>query len=298
MLKYILKRIRAKWQVLLMLVPFFALFFLFTVYPVCRSIFYSFTNYDVFSPPQFIGFKNYVTLFSDDPIFVKAFGNTIVFAVVTGPIGYLLSLIVAWFINDCGRKMRWILTFVFYAPALSGSAITIFTYLFSADRHGLINSMLINIGIINEPVAWFKNPVYMLGTVMVVQLWMSLGTGFLAFVAGLQGISKSLYEAGAVDGIKNKWQEMWFITLSSLRPQLMFGAVMQITSSFAVSDICMNLCGFPSVEYAAETIVTHLKDYGLVRFEFGYASAIATVLFAIMIITNEIVQFFLRRVGE
>ena len=298
MIRYILKCINSKRQILIMLIPFFTLFFMFTVYPVCRSIYFSFTDYDVFSSPVFTGLDNYIRLFLKDEIFLTTLKNTLVFAVVTGPLGYILSLVVAWMINDLGRKARWVLTLVFYSPALSGAAVSVFSILFSADRHGYVNSFLINLGIIDDPIAWFKDPRYMLATVMLVQLWMSMGTGFLAFVAGLQGISMSLYEAAAVDGIKNKWQEMWYITLPSMRPQLMFGAVMQITAAFSVSDICMSLCGFPSTEYAAETIVTYLKDYGLVRFEFGYASAIATLLFVMMIVTNEIIQAFLRRVGE
>ena len=127
MIKAILSRIRVKWQILLMLIPFFSLFFLFTVYPVCRSIFYSFTDYDVFSSPKFIGFRNYIDLFVKDKIFMQCFKNTLVFAVVTGPLGYALSFIVAWMINDCSKKMRWFLTLVFYSPALSGAVIPIFT---------------------------------------------------------------------------------------------------------------------------------------------------------------------------
>ena len=138
----------------------------------------------------------------------------------------------------------------------------------------------------------------MLGTIIVVQLWMSLGTSFLAFIAGLQGVDRSLYEAGAVEGIRNKWQGLWHITLPAMKPQLMFGAVMQITAAFSASDICVQLAGFPSVEYAAHTVVTHLQDYGMIRFELGYASAIATVLFLMMILANQLVQMFLRRVGE
>jgi multiple sugar transport system permease protein len=154
------------------------------------------------------------------------------------------------------------------------------------------------LGIILEPILWLKTEKYILAIIILVQLWLSLGTGFLAFIAGLQTIDKTLYEAGAVDGIRNRWQELWYITLPSMRPQLMFGAVIQLTTSLAVADVSINLAGFPSVNYAAQTIVTHLIDFGTIRFEMGYASAIATVLFILMVGTNLIVQRLLRKVGQ
>ncbi|HCA29223.1 MAG TPA: ABC transporter permease [Ruminococcaceae bacterium] len=295
---YLLKQFKKRLPVIIMLVPFFSLFFVFTVYPVLRSMWYSFTYYNVFTTPEFIGFDNYIRLFLQDSVFLTALKNTLIFAIITGPVGYLLSLLVAWLINDLSPKVRWFLTLVFYAPSISGAAVAIWTFVFSADRHGYANSFLLQLGLLSEPLAWFKDPRYVLMTIIVVQLWMSLGTSFLAFIAGLQGVNPSLYEAGAVEGIRNKWQELWHITLPAMKPQLMFGAVMQITAAFSVSDISVQLAGFPSVEYAAHTIVTHLQDYGMIRFEFGYASAIATVLFVMMIAANQIVQAALRRVGE
>ncbi len=299
-MRYILHRTKMRLPAILMLIPFFSLFFLFTVYPVIRSILYSFTSYTVFTPPRFVGLDNYVRLFMGDPVFLTAFKNTLIFALVTGPIGYFMSLMLAWLINDFGRRTRSGLTLVFYVPAICGGAVamTIWGFILNADAHGYGNSLLMQLGLLTEPVAFFRNPQYMLPSLILVQLWMSLGTSFLAFIAGLQNVDRTLYEAGAVEGIRNRWQELWFITLPSMRPQLMFGAVMQITAAFSVGDISMSLAGFPSVEYAAHTIVTHLQDYSMIRFEFGYASAIATVLFFLMIFSNELVQWMLKRVGE
>jgi multiple sugar transport system permease protein len=155
-----------------------------------------------------------------------------------------------------------------------------------------------NLGVIQEAVLWMQTEKFILPMLIVVQMWLSLGTGFLAFIAGLQTIDKALYEAAAIDGVKNRWQELWFVTLPAMRPQLMFGAVMQITQSFAIADVSLQLAGNPSVNYAGSTVVTHLLDYGGIRFEMGYASAIATVLFLIMIGSNKLVQRLLRGVGE
>jgi multiple sugar transport system permease protein len=170
--------------------------------------------------------------------------------------------------------------------------------MFTGDSYGIVNGFLMKYGFINEPVLWLQNPKYTLTIIIVVQLWLSLGTSFLAFIAGLQTVDKTLYEAGAMDGIRNRWQELWYITLPSMRPQLMFGAVIQITASLAVADTAIALAGFPSVQYSAHTVVTHLIDYGTYRFEMGYASAIATVLFLIMLGTNLIIQKLLMKVGE
>ena len=294
---YLLKCMKRRWSILVMLLPFFILFFMFTVLPVIRSIGYSFTYYNIFNEPKFIWFDNFTRLFMDDPIFMTALKNTLIFAAITGPTGYLLSLMIAWLINDLGPKVRWFLTLVFYAPAISGSAVTVFSFIFSADRNGYVNSLLMSLGFITEPIAWLKDPTYILGTLIVVQIWMSLGTSFLAFIAGLQGVDRSLYEAGAVEGIRNKWQELWYITLPSMRPQLMFGAIMSITGSFGFGGVVTALCGFPSVDYAAHTIIHHLEDYGTQRYEIGYSSAIAVILFVIMIGANVIVNKILSKVG-
>jgi len=295
---YLLKCMKRRWSILVMLLPFFILFFMFTVLPVIRSIGYSFTYYNIFNEPKFIWFDNFTRLFMDDPIFMTALKNTLIFAAITGPTGYLLSLMIAWLINDLGPKVRWFLTLVFYAPAISGSAVTVFSFIFSADRNGYVNSLLMSLGFITEPIAWLKDPTYILGTLIVVQIWMSLGTSFLAFIAGLQGVDRSLYEAGAVEGIRNKWQELWYITLPMIKPQMMFSAVMSITSAFNVGTLITALCGYPTVDYAAHTIMNHLTDYGTIRFEMGYASAIATLLFLMMVGANLLAQRLIAKVGE
>lgn len=290
--------IKASKQSYWLLAPYFILFTLFTVLPVVISIFFSFTNFNMLQMPTFVGWENYTRLFLEDDVFVIAVKNTLLFAVITGPLSYIACFVFAWIINELRPKLRAIMTVIFYAPSLAGGAYYIWTIIFHGDRLGFANSILLNLGLITAPIQWFKDANYILPILLVVQLWLSLGTGFLAFIAGLQTVDKSLYEAGAVDGIKNRWQELWYITLPSMKPQLMFGAVMQITQSFAISDISIQLAGSPSVNYAGSTIVTHLIDYGNIRFEMGYASAIATVLFLIMVLSNKAVQRLLRRVGD
>ncbi|GMK37585.1 ABC transporter permease [Paenibacillus sp. CCS19] len=282
----------------LLMSPYMLIFFAFTVIPVVISITLSFFYFNMLEFPRFIGWQNYSRLFLNDDVFMIALKNTFLFAVISGPISYIACFLFAWIINELSPKVRAIMTLVFYAPSISGNVFFIWLIVFSGDRYGYLNGFLIKWGFILEPIQWLTNEKYILPIIMIVQLWLSLGTSFLAFIAGLQTIDKSLIEAGAIDGIRNRWQELWFITLPSMRPQLMFGAVMQITGSFAVADISIALAGFPSVNYAGHTIVTHLMDFGTIRFEMGYASAIATVLFVIMLGTNMLTQKLLRRVGE
>ncbi len=281
----------------LFLAPYALLFTMFYILPVINSIFFSFTYYNILEPARFIGIHNYVSLILEDDVFLIGVKNTFMIAIVTGPLGYVLSFLFAWLINELPRWIRAITIVIFYAPSISGTLYTIFTILFRGDYYGPVNSFLINWGIIDAPILWFNDPRYMLPICMVIILWMSLGAGFLSFVAGLQGIDGSQYEAGYMDGVKNRWQELWYITLPNMKPMLMFGAVMTITSSFGVCDVTMALCGYPSTDYAARTIVTHLFDYGFSRFEMGYACAIATMLFLIMILCNKAIQSLLRRVG-
>ncbi|MGF7143689.1 multiple sugar transport system permease protein [Anaerotaenia torta] len=282
----------------LMLAPYFILFFFFTVLPVAMSMGLSFTNFNMLELPTFVGWKNYTKLLLEDDIFMISLKNTLLFAVITGPASYLLCLLFAWIINEFRGKLRAFLTLVFYAPSICGNAYVVWNLILTGDRYGYLNGILLRYEIINEAIVWMKTAKWIMPFLIIVQLWLSLGTGFLAFIAGLQTVDKSLYEAAALDGVKNRWQELWFVTLPAMKPQLMFGAVMQITQSFAVADISINLAGNPSVNYSGATVVTHLLDYGSTRFEMGYASAIATILFLLMVGTNKFVQKLLRRVGE
>ena len=281
----------------LFLAPYAILFTMFYIFPVVASIFYSFTYYNILETPRFIGLQNYIALILEDDIFLTSIKNTFMIAIITGPLGYILSFLFAWLINELPRWIRSVAVIVFYAPSIAGNCYVIFSVFFRGDAYGYVNAFLMNVGIIDKPVLWLINPDYMLPICMLVILWMSLGTGFLSFVAGLQGVDRSQFEAGYMDGIKNRWQELWFITLPNMKPMLMFGAVMSITQAFGVCDVTMALCGYPSTDYAARTIVTHLFDYGFSRFEMGYACAIATVLFLIMILCNKAIQNLLSRVG-
>lgn len=297
-LKYNCKQVRLNWDAYLFLLPFALVFCLFTLAPVVTSLWYSFTYYNILEPATFIGFQNYINLFLNDEIFLIALKNTFLIAAITGPVGYLASLMLAWFINELKPMLRSIMVVVFYAPSISGAAYLIWTILFNGDTYGYVNAILLNLGVINAPIQWLTDVSYMMFVVILVQLWMSLGAGFLSFVAGFQTLDKSQYEAGYIDGISNRWQELWFITLPAMKPQLMFGAVMSITSAFTIGDQTTALCGLPSTDYAVHTILNHLQDYGTVRYEMGYASAIATVLFLAMLVTNQLIQLLLRRVGK
>nr|WP_236570574.1 sugar ABC transporter permease [Paenibacillus sp. An7] len=296
--KLFVKDIKRDRHAYVLLAPYVLLFLLFTVLPVVISIFFSFTSFNMLEFPSWVGWENYSKLLWNDDVFLIGLKNTMIFAVITGPVSYIACFVFAWLINELKPKVRAFMTLVFFAPSISGNVFFIWQIIFSGDSYGIMNGLLMKIGMIYEPILWLQDTKYMLAIIIIVQLWLSLGTSFLAFIAGLQTVDRTLYEAGAVDGIKNRWQEVWFITLPSMRPQLMFGAVIQITASLAVADVAMALAGFPSVQYGAHTVVTHLVDYGTIRFEMGYASAIATVLFILMLGSNLIIQKLLKRVGE
>lgn len=282
-----------------MLAPYFLLFFFFTILPVISSMVLSFTHFNMLEWPSFTGWGNYLRLFLDDEIFMIALKNTLIFAVITGPLSYVLCLLFAWIINEFSGKLRAFLTLIFYAPSISGNAFMVWLIILSGDRYGYLNGLLMRWSLIFEPIQWLRDERFILPVLIIVQLWLSLGTGFLTFIAGLQTVDKSQYEAAAIDGVSNRWQELWYVTLPAMKPQLLFGAVIQITQSFAVADISLQLAGNPSVNYAGATIVTHLMDFGSgIRYEMGYASAIATILFILMLGTNRMVQKLLRRVGD
>lgn len=280
-----------------MLLPFMLVFFTFTVFPVVMSLPVGFTDFDMVQFPEFVGLSNYATLFLHDSIFIQSIRVTLVFAILTGPISYVLCFLLAWLINELHPKLKAVFTLIFYAPSLA-NIYTVWQLIFSGDAYGYLNSVLLNLGLIDAPVQWLTDSRYVLGTVITVQLWISLGAGFLALRAGFQNIDRSQYEAAAIEGIRSRWQELIYITIPSMGPQLMFAAVMQIVSSFTAGTVAQNLVGFPSTDYKAHTIMTHAYDYGWVRFEMGYASAICMVLFAAMYVCSRLIRRLLRRYME
>ena len=296
--QWTLKEMKNNWVGYAMVAPYMLIFTCFTVLPVVLSMVISFTNFNLLELPDIVWLENYTRLFLDDDIFVIACKNTLIFAIIVGPVSYLMALMVAWFINELPPRIRAIVTLIFYAPSISGQVYLIWGTLFSGDSYGWVNGILLDLGLITTEIQWFQDADYVMPLCIVVALWTSLGTSFLSNIAGLQGIDRSMYEAGAVDGVRNRWQELWYITLPSMRPQLMFSAVMSITSCFGFGGVVTALCGFPSVDYSAHTIMHHLDDYGSIRFEVGYSSAIAVILFAIMIGANMLVKKLLSKVGQ
>ena len=286
---------RVSW---LMMLPFLALFTFITIIPALVSIILSFFHYNMFQAPVFAGLDNFINLFLNDSVFITSLSNTLVYAVITGLGGYLLSFAVAWVINDLPDKLRAFVTLVFYAPSISGAATAVFSILFSSDGAGYINAWLLKFGIISTPILWFQDPNLALGMVIAVQLWLSLGVGFLSFVAGLKNVDRTLYESAVLDGVRNRFQELWYITLPSMRPMLLFGAVTQITSAFSGGALVTALCGNPSVDYSAHTLLLHASDYAGTRLEMGYAAAVSIVLFALIMFTYKFCTLLLSRVGK
>jgi len=278
-----------------MLLPFMSLFIIFTVVPVVMSLPMGFTNFNMIETPKFVGLSNFYTLFLNDDVFLIAVRNTLIFAIFTGPFSYILSFIIAWLINEMNAFLKTFFTFVFYAPSMTTSVYVTWQLILSGDSYGYLNAVLIDLGILNEPAQWITDTNYILTVVIIVQLWMSMGAGFLAIRAGFQNIDKSMYEAGAIEGIKNRWQELFYITIPSMGPQLLFAAVIQISASFTVGVVGQNLVGLPSTDYAAHTIMNHATDYGNIRYEMGYASAICFVLFAAMLLANKGINWLLGK---
>lgn len=279
----------------IMLLPFMVFFILFTVVPVVMSLPIGFTNFDLMHSPKYVGLSNFYTLFLNDDVFLIAVRNTLIFAIFTGPFSYVLSFLIAWLINEMNGFLKTFFTFVFYAPSMTTSVYVTWQLILSGDSYGYLNAVLMDIGILNEPIQWLTDSDYILPVVIIVQLWMSMGAGFLAIRAGFQNIDKSMYEAGAIEGIKNRWQELFMITIPSMGPQLLFAAVIQISTAFTVGVVGQNLAGLPSTDYAAHTVMNHAYDYGYIRFEMGYASAICFVLFMAMLLTNKLINWLLAK---
>ena len=290
--------LKNQWQMLVMMAPFFILFFFLLIVPIISSLVLSFSSYDMLNPARFTGIDNYLRMFVSDDVFPSVLKNTIVIVLLTGPAGFMLAFLLAWLVNEFTPAVRTFLSFLFYAPSLAGNAFFVWKVIFSGDSYGYLNSFLLNLGLVTEPITWLNDETWLMPIVILVQLWQSMGISFLSNIAGLQNVSRDLYEAGSIDGIRNRWQELWYITLPSMQHMILFSVVMQIQSSFTVSTITTELAGYPSVGYSVDTIVSHMTDVGSVRFEMGYASAIAVILFMLMAGTRIILGKFLKILGR
>lgn len=290
--------LKTQWSMLVMMLPFFTIFTVLMVLPIISSIVLSFTSYDTINSLNFVGIDNYLRMFVSDDAFLIVLKNTLVLVLLTGPVGFILAFLLAWLVNEFTPRVRTIFSFMFYAPSLAGNAFMVWKIIFSGDSYGYLNSFLLNLGLITEPITWLNASQYLMGIIVLVQLWQSMGISFLSNIAGLQNVSRDLYEAGAIDGIRNRWQELWYITMPSMKHMILFSVVMQIQSSFTISTITTELAGYPSTGYAVDTIVSHMTDVGSVRFEMGYASSIAVILFILMAGTRIILGKFLDMLGK
>ena len=281
-----------------LMLPFMLFFTVFTILPVLSSMVLSFFSYDMVSFPKFIGLDNYLRMVVSDEVFLKATVNTLKISVIVGPLGFLLSFVLAWFINEFTPVLRGVLAFLFYVPALVGNAYFVWQVAFSGDSYGYVNSLLISLGFITDPINWFKNVSYNMTIIIIIQLWMSMGVGFLANIAGFQNVNPELYEAGALDGIKSRWHELWYITLPGMKSMLFFSMVMQIQATFSIGGVITTLAGYPSVNNSVDTLVSLIADVGTTRYEMGYASAISVFLFTIMIIARYLSGKILNYLGR
>lgn len=279
----------------LFLAPFLVLFATFTLIPIAVAMGLSLTNYNLIQTPDFVGLTNYMNLILEDDVFLTSLANTLFFAILTGPLGYIASFVMAWLITLM-KKGKGPFSLAFYAPSLtSGVAMsTIWLIIFSGDRNGYLNNFLMDIGLIVEPILWTKDADYLKWVIVIISVWMSMGTGFLVFLAGLQNIDPALYEAAKVDGMKSRLQELRYITLPLMKPQLLFGAVNSVVGAFAIFDVATSVAGMPSPNYAAHTIVAHLYDYAFIRMNMGYASGVAMILFIMTFVVGRICFYVFR----
>ncbi|MEG1706656.1 MAG: sugar ABC transporter permease, partial [Clostridia bacterium] len=286
------------WSNVLLLLPYVSTFIVFIVTPVLVAVYLSFTNFDGITAPTFTGLINYITLLTEDEVFMqKVIPNTLKFAFIAGPVGYFLSFILAWMLAQVPKAPRTILALLIYSPSLtSGVAMqVVWTTIFSGDPNGYLNAILLKTGLISEAVQWLQSEQYLMTIMIIVTIWSSMGVGFLAMLAGILNIDPQLYEAASIDGMRNRWQEIRYITIPSMKPQMLFGAVMAVVNTFQAGAIGVQLSGSnPTPNYAGQLILNHIEDYGYIRYEMGYAAAISVILLLLIYVISKIVRKLLQ----
>lgn len=286
------KALLDKYSHWVLLSPFLICFTLFILLPVLCAVVLSFTRFDTVQMPVFVGLQNYLTIFTQDREFMQyVLPNTITYAVIVGPGGYLLSFILAWLLSQLSKWPRTILAIIIYSPSILGNVAlaVVWGVLFSGDRDGYLNSLLLSWKIIEEPILWLTSPEYLMPIMIFVGLWSSMGVGFLAMLSGILNVNPELYEAAAIDGVHSRLQEIWYITIPAIRPQMLFGAVMALVSTFNSPGMGVTLSGSnPTPQYAGQLIVNHMDDYGFLRYEMGYAAALSVVLLILVWLSSRV----------
>lgn len=277
----------------ILLAPYATLFILFIIIPVLASIGLSFTYFNTIEPPKFNSLNNYITLFTNDSVFMqKVLPNTLLYAIFVGVGGYILSFFMAWSLAQITKVPRMILTVILYSPSMTGGVLlsTVWGVIFNGDKTGLINYLLLKLEVIAEPIQWLQSTEYLMTIMIIVSLWSSMGLGFLAILSAICNVNEEIYEAAYIDGIKNRFQEIIYITIPSIKPQMMFGAVMAVVGTFQSGGNGVALSGSnPTPSYSGQLIANHIDDYGFIRYEMGYAAAISVVLLLIIYILSRVI---------
>ena len=280
----------------LLLSPYIILFTTFILVPVLMTVYLSFTYFDVINPSKFTGLLNYITLLTQDEVFAKyVFPNTFLYALVVGIGGYVLSFFLAWMLSQLQALPRTILALCIYTPSMLGQVFigVIWKTIFSGDQSGWVNSILMQLDLIDTPIQFLLTKDYFMLIMIIVSLWSSMGIGFLSMLSGMLNANREIYEAAYVDGLRNRFQEIIYITIPAMKPQMLFGAVMSIVNAFNMGWIGVTLSGAnPTPEYSGQLITNHIDDYGFIRYEMGYAAAISVVLLIIVYAFNLLAHRF------
>lgn len=271
-----------KFSSFLMILPYALLFVFFILIPTIMAIGLSFTRFDLINMPRFIGIDNYLAIFTQDDIFMRhIIPNTFIFAIMTGPLGYVLAFLLAWLLSQVSKVPRTIMALILYMPSMAGGTFitVVWQTIFSGNNRGLLNSFLLRMDLIETPMQFLQDPSLLMPIMILVTLWSSMGVGFLAMLAGILNVNQELYEAAYLDGLRNRVQEVIYITIPQMKPQMLFGAIMSMVGAFSTGFIGVQLAGGrPTPQYAGDLILNHIEDFGFSRFEMGYAAALSVIL--------------------
>ena len=276
----------------LFMTPYLLLFATCIIAPIIIAILLSFTSFNGVNAPKLVFLDNFIYLFTKDKVFIQyVLPNTLKFALIVGVGGYVLSFFMAWCLAQMPKRSRTILSIILYTPSMTmGVAMgVLWIIIFSGSDTGYLNYALISLNMINEPIEWLQNPKYLMTIMIIISLWGSLGVGFLAMLSGILNIPQDVYEAAYVDGMRNRFQEVFYITIPMMKPQMLFGAVMAVVNTFAAGSIGVSLAGSnPTPQYAGQLIINHIDDYIYNKYEFGMASAVTVILLIIILIISRI----------
>jgi len=290
--RLVFEEIRKNSAAYYMLLPFFLLFFVFTVLPIAAALPFAFTDFKLPGAPSFAGIENFRDLFSENDLFMSSLKNTLLSLLITGLGGFVLNIFAAWLISPLRGRLKTMFIVIFCLPSFLYGAFAVWGMALGDGMNSPLNSVLMSLGMIKSPVDWLDSSPASILLMQLVRLWGTFGIGFLVTLTGFDEANENreLYDAARIDGLSNRFWHLVFVTVPAAAPRLALMAALQIAAAFSVGSVF-------TTTPANMTLTDYMLTLGAYKLDIGMASAVGVLITAAASLIYFIVRKLLRELN-